>query len=83
MIDELSSLIDGFLGKAMHVRCFDHSLNLMAKVRGFRVMLLLASHWKFHALGDTLCILSAEGKETEEEEDKEDKEDNVGASTGV
>jgi hypothetical protein len=32
MIDELSRIIDGFLGKAMHVRCFDHSLNLMAKV---------------------------------------------------
>lgn len=32
MIDELSSLINGFLGKAMHVCCFDHSLNLMAKV---------------------------------------------------
>ena len=33
MIRELAKSIDTFLGKAMHVRCFDHSLNLMAKVR--------------------------------------------------
>lgn len=33
MIQELAKSIDTFLGKAMHVRCFDHSLNLMAKVR--------------------------------------------------
>jgi len=32
MIAELSKTIDGFLGEAMHVRCFDHRLNLMAKV---------------------------------------------------
>ena len=33
MIDELKRLVDGFLGKAMHVCCFDCSLNLMANVR--------------------------------------------------
>jgi hypothetical protein len=32
MIVELSKIIYGFLGRAMHVCCFDHSLNLMAKV---------------------------------------------------
>lgn len=32
MIVELAKTVDNFLGKAMHIRCFDHSLNLMAKV---------------------------------------------------
>ena len=32
MIGELSRVIDGFLGEAMYVHCFDHGLNLMAKV---------------------------------------------------
>lgn len=32
MIQELGKTVESFLGSAMHIRCFDHSLNLMAKV---------------------------------------------------
>ena len=32
MIIELRKTVDNFQCRVMHVRCFDHSLNLMAKV---------------------------------------------------
>ncbi|KAJ3742256.1 hypothetical protein F5878DRAFT_521767, partial [Lentinula raphanica] len=31
MIEELTSHLDSFLGKKMHVRCFAHTINLTAK----------------------------------------------------
>ena len=50
MIDELSRIIDGFLGKAMHVRCFDHSLNLMAKAHTLSGVMFLRSHSELNFL---------------------------------
>lgn len=41
MITGLAALNPRFKGTAMHIRCFDHTLNLMAKVclcLGFRVV---------------------------------------------
>jgi hypothetical protein len=77
MIAELSRIIDGFLGKAMHVRCFDHSLNLMAKVPFAHVLRhdLFGSHPSFTFVGNTIRVLSGEGPKTEgyEEEDKKGK----------
>ncbi|KAJ3817205.1 hypothetical protein EV361DRAFT_771864, partial [Lentinula raphanica] len=31
MLEEISTHIDHFLGKKMHVRCFAHTINLTAK----------------------------------------------------
>ncbi|EPS92665.1 hypothetical protein FOMPIDRAFT_1102067, partial [Fomitopsis schrenkii] len=31
MIDELEDVVESFRGRAVHVRCFDHTINLIVK----------------------------------------------------